>query len=110
MDAVRQKILIVEDDPDAALAVAIILQRRGYEVVCAADAQGAVDVIERERPDLILLDIGLPGGSGFAVLERVRTLLETSMTPVIVLTGLDVSRRDAVEAGAQDLLLKPVDS
>ena len=110
MDGARQKILIVEDDHDAALAVAIILQRRGYEVVTAFDANSAVTMAEREEPDLILLDIGLPGVSGFTVLERVRTLFTTSHTPVIVLTGLDVSRQDAREAGAQDLLLKPVDS
>jgi DNA-binding response OmpR family regulator len=105
-----KKILLVEDDQDAALAVGVMLRRRGFEVTSAADAITAVAVARREHPDLIILDMGLPAGGGDAVLGRLRAVVGTAETPVIVLTGLDISREHALEAGAQDLLRKPVDA
>lgn len=105
-----KKILIVEDDQDAALAVGVMLRRRGFDVTSAADAITAVAMARRESPDLIILDMGLPAGGGDAVLERLRSLVQTAITPVIVLTGLDISREHVIEAGAQDLLRKPVDA
>jgi DNA-binding response OmpR family regulator len=71
--AAGAKILIVDDDPDTLLGLTLILRRKGgHEVVAASDAIQALMVAIREKPDLIVLDIGLPGGNGLQVLRNLR--------------------------------------
>lgn len=108
----KRTILVVDDDQDLLGAIVIRLRASNYEVISAADAIQATSLARRSQPDLILLDIGLPGGDGFLVLERMKNNQLTAMIPVIVLTGRDPAsnRRRAEEAGAFAFFQKPVDN
>jgi CheY-like chemotaxis protein len=68
----QPKILIVDDDPDLRRALTIRLQANHYSTVHASDGYAAISVAQRERPDLIILDLGLPAGDGFVVMDRLR--------------------------------------
>ncbi len=106
------KILIIEDDQDVARLIGIRLRGEGHELAFAGDAVTATTAARRERPDVILLDIGLPGGDGLLVLQRLRDLAQLALTPVIVISGQDPgSMRDAaLQAGAVAYLTKPPDA
>src|SRR5213594_86035 len=108
----RQKILVIEDDPVARADLQARLKAHGYSVALAADAASAVTVVNRERPDVILLDLGLPAGDGFLVLERLRKIEPLAAIPVLVITGRsDPETRKRVEAmGVAPVLAKPVDT
>ena len=102
------KILVVEDDPGVSTMVGIILADAGYDSVVCDTGTGAVAAFTQERPDLVLLDVMLPGMSGIDVCRSIR---ELSGTPIIMLTARD-SSDDIVaglEAGADDYLTKPFD-
>jgi DNA-binding response OmpR family regulator len=85
----KPKILVVEDDDDLRHGLMLRLRASGYYVVQAGDGYGAISTANRENPDLILLDIGLPVGDGFTVLKRLSGLPALAIVPVIVLTGRD---------------------
>ena len=85
----KAKVLIVEDDDDLRHGLTRRLQNSGYEVVQATDGVAAISVARHERPDVVLLDLGLPAGSGLIVLERYANLPDLSTIPVVVLTGRD---------------------
>src|SRR6058998_1101399 len=106
----RQKILVIEDDPVARADLEARLEANGYTVARAADAASALTVVNRERPDLILLDLGLPAGDGFLVLERLHKIETLAAIPVLVVTGRsDPETRKRVEAmGITPVLVKPV--
>jgi len=106
----RRKILVIEDDPVARADLEARLEANGYIVARAADAASAMTVVNRERPDLILLDLGLPAGDGFLVLERLRKIESLAAIPVLVITGRsDAETRKRVEAlGVPPVLVKPV--
>ena len=107
-----KKILIVDDDPHLLLGLTPRLRASNYSVVTAADAIGAIAVARKEGPDLIILDLGLPGGDGFTVLERLRNLGDLSETPVIVLSARDPAenKKRSLDAGAAAYFQKPPDS
>ncbi len=107
-----KKILVIEDDKDVARGLTIRLRANGYSVVSASDAVCAISVARKEEPDLILLDLGLPAGDGFIVMERLRNLTQTAITPIIVITARDpkINREKALSAGAYAFLQKPVDN
>ncbi len=107
-----KKILIVDDDKDLILGLNIRLKAAGYHVILAADAPSAVSKAMRENPDLIILDIGLPGGDGFLVLERLKSLIPVAGIPVIILTARDpeINKERALKAGAVAFLQKPADN
>ncbi len=100
------KILVVDDEPTYRDALAFNLRRDGYQVAVAADGVAAVAAFETESPDLILLDLMLPGLSGIEVCKRVRT---TSNVPIIMVTAKDdeVDKVVGLEVGADDYLTKP---
>jgi len=108
----RQKILVIEDDPVALADLQARLEANGYVVARAADAASAMTVVNRERPDLILLDLGLPAGDGFLVLERLRKIETLAAIPVLVVTGRsDPETRKRVAAmGVAPVLAKPVNT
>ena len=108
----RPKILVIEDDAVARADLEARLAANGYIVARAADAASALTVVNRERPDLILLDLGLPGGDGFLVLDRLRKIAALAVIPVLVITGRsDAETRKRVEAlGVAPLLAKPVET
>jgi len=104
-------ILVVEDNPELRHFFGWTLRNAGYSVEIAEDAIGAVSTARLTRPDLVVLDLGLPGGSGAAVLERLRNLSATALVDVIVITGAtpDYDRGRELEAlGCDTVLLKPV--
>jgi DNA-binding response OmpR family regulator len=107
-----KKILIVDDDPHLLLGLSARLKANGYKVMCATDALAAITVARKEAPDLVILDLGLPAGDGFLVLERMRSLADLVATPVIVLSARDPAdnKKRALDAGAVAFFQKPPDS
>jgi two-component system KDP operon response regulator KdpE len=106
-----KKILIIDDDPHLLLGLTPRLAANSYSVVTAVDAISAVSVARKEVPDLIILDLGLPGGDGFLVLERIRSLAGLAATPVIVLSARNPvdNRKRSLDAGAVAFFQKPPD-
>ncbi len=104
-----QRVLIVEDEVDIADLVMFNLQRAGYEVLKAHDGIAGAETAIRERPDLIVLDLMLPGRDGYSVFREVRRDARTSHIPVIMLTARAQTedRIQGLEAGADDYLTKP---
>ena len=107
----KQKIMIIEDDQDQAKGLGMRLKMNGYDVVNASDAITAISAIRKEEPNLILLDIGLPGGDGFLVLQRIKKLM-ISFAPIIVLSGRDPEQNEekSLAAGAVAFFQKPADN
>ncbi|MBI1176325.1 response regulator [bacterium] len=105
-----KRILVVEDDRKIALSLSIRLQTAGYEVELAEDAFVGAKIIEYFQPDVLLLDITMPGGGGFKVAERVRQLLPAS-TAIIFMTANHQPRlrKKAAELGAAGYFEKPYD-
>jgi DNA-binding response OmpR family regulator len=106
----KNKVLVIEDNKEHMIALSIKLKAHNYEVVWAGDGVTAMTVATREKPDAILLDLGLPGGDGFVVLKRLRSLGSTIGIPVIVVSAREpvANRAMAIEAGASAFLQKPV--
>ncbi|MFB6931060.1 response regulator transcription factor, partial [Streptomyces noursei] len=100
------RILVVEDDADVAMALRTLLTRAGYEVLAAADGRAGLRRLFADDPDLMVLDVGLPGLDGWQVLERTRDLTDL---PVLLLTahGAESDRVRGLRAGADDYLPKP---
>jgi len=106
-----KKILVVDDDSDIRLGLNVRLRASGYATAFAADGVTAIGMARKERPDLILLDLGLPAGDGFQVLERLKMSSELAHIPVVVLSARDAetNERRALKAGSSAYLQKPVD-
>ncbi len=104
-----QRVLIVEDEVDIADLIMFNLQRAGYEVFKAHDGIRGTEVAIRERPDLVVLDLMLPGRDGYSVFREIRRDARTSNIPVIMLTARAQTedRIQGLEAGADDYLTKP---
>lgn len=104
-----QKVLLIEDEPHIAEALAFLLSREGLEVACCADGEEAVARVASERPGLVILDVMLPGKSGFEVLREIRARPDTAELPVMLLTakGQARDRSEAEEAGATLFMTKP---
>jgi two-component system KDP operon response regulator KdpE len=103
------RILIVDDDPLLQKSLALFFLTQGYDVDSAMTAAAAFEAIERHRPDLIVLDLGLPGIDGLAVCRQVR---QASDVPIIVLSARsgDQDKVSALEQGADDYVCKPFNS
>ncbi|HVP38648.1 MAG TPA: response regulator [Candidatus Saccharimonadales bacterium] len=104
-------ILLVDDDPQLLQALKLLLTSHGHRVTTAEDGVLAMTQVYRAIPDLIILDLGLPGGNGIMVLQRVRLSRRTSAVPVLVLTGKAEAEAEATarSAGATEFLRKPAD-
>jgi DNA-binding response OmpR family regulator len=111
-EKISKKILIVDDDKDLLLGLNIRLKASGYNVILAADAPSAISKAQREKPDLIIMDIGLPGGDGFTVMERLKSPQINVTSPIIILTARDAqtNRERALKAGAVAFLQKPAEN
>lgn len=102
------KILVVEDDQDIRQLLHLQLTAAGYETVFARDGTTALSAARKELPDLIVLDLGLPAGGGFVVIERMKAIPDLEMIPVIVITARDPSEGEkAVAMGARSFFHKP---
>jgi DNA-binding response OmpR family regulator len=108
----NHKILIVDDDPDLRQALRLRLRANRYDTVNAVDGYSAIAVAYKEHPDLIILDLGLPAGDGFVVLDRLQRDDKLSTIPVIVLTARDPqsSEQRSLAAGAAAFFQKPADN
>ncbi|MFF0629943.1 response regulator [Streptomyces sp. NPDC004296] len=100
------RVLLVEDDPAVQKGVTLALKRRGHEVEVAASGETGLLTLERHRPDLVLLDLMLPGMSGLEVCRRIR---ESKQIPIIILSarGDEIDMVVGLEAGADDYIIKP---
>ena len=96
----KKKILVVEDDKRIVMALAVRLKGKGYDVVAAYDAVMAMTIAMQHRPDLVLLDISMPGGNGFMVAKRLQNEATTAGIPLIFLTA---SKQPSLRENAQDL-------
>ena len=107
--AVAHQILVVEDDADSARFLKELLERRGFKITIAKDGGQAQSMFVMRKPDFVILDLILPGESGFEVCERLKTTDRN--VPVLVLTAIDLddSRRLAERVGADGYLTKPYD-
>jgi adenylate cyclase len=105
-----EKILVVDDTPVNVKLLADLLTVKGYDVVTAAAGAEALEKIAKERPGLVLLDVMMPGMSGYDVCRKIRENPDTAMLPVVMVTALDPlkERVKGIEAGADDFLTKPI--
>ena len=108
----KLKILVVDDDPDLVRAMRLRLRANNYEVTTATDGYTAIASAQKERPALIILDLGLPVGDGFVVLDRLQNIDSLSSVPVIVLSARDPQSNEerALKAGAAAFFQKPADN
>jgi PAS domain S-box-containing protein len=106
----QRRIMVVDDNADAADTLAMVLSLRGYEVRVARDGPSALDTARDFQPELVLLDIGLPGMDGYAVARALRSGPAVNPLRLVALTGYgrDEDRRRSAEAGFDDHLVKPI--
>lgn len=103
----KGKILVVDDEQDVAKALMVRLKANGYRVVIASDSVQAFIMANKERPDLILLDVMIPGGGGFVVAERLKQSETTRCIPIVFLTGIPGGEEKAHQLGASGYVMKP---
>ncbi len=107
----RLRVLLVEDNPDAMQATATLLELMGYEVVCARDGDEALEAVLTNSPDVVLMDIGLPGKSGYQVAAEIKRTPQGQFIPLVALSGYGLDSQEAAQTAAFDgFLIKPVDS
>lgn len=105
----NKKVLLIEDEPNIIEAVSFILSRDGWEVKTHSNGHDAIDAVRNRTPDLIILDVMLPGKSGFDILKEIRSDQQFAQTPVLMLTarGQVKDREMAEKAGASRYMTKP---
>ena len=112
MRQIRQSsILIVDDDEGQRLLAGASLQQGGFAILQAGSGEQALEVFQQHQPDLVLLDVVMPGMDGFATCAALRSLAGGRTLPIVMVTGLDdvESIEQAYQAGATDFLTKPID-
>ena len=104
------KILVVDDTPQNVKLLADLLTVKGYAVVTAASGREALELVDKEQPDLVLLDVVMPEMSGYEVCRKIRDNPATAILPVVLVTALDPAqeRLKGLDAGADDFLTKPI--
>jgi CheY-like chemotaxis protein len=109
--AAARRILVVDDQPDSTDSLAMFLRLRGHEVHTAHDGPGALQEIARGRPEVVFLDLGLPGMSGYDVARQIRAQADTRDLRLVALTGYgtEADRMKSRAAGFDVHLAKPVD-
>lgn len=107
----NKKILIIDDDADMRRGLSARLKANDYETAFAVDAVSAVSVALREKPDLVLLDLGLPAGDGFLVMKRLQNLAPLTGVPIIIISAREpaTSEDQSIAAGALHYFQKPFD-
>jgi DNA-binding response OmpR family regulator len=107
----QARIMIVDDDPDLRLALSVRLRANNFDTVSVCDGYSALAMALKETPNLIILDLGLPAGDGFAVLKHIKEYPALAGVPIIVLTGRDSggNKRRSFDSGAVAYFQKPHD-
>lgn len=107
----KKKIMIVEDNTDLVNALTKRLRANSYDTIFALDADKAIQLAHKEKPDLIILDIGLPKGDGFSVMKKLDSSVNLSKIPVIVMTAQNnvMTFKRSFRAGVAAFFQKPVD-
>lgn len=102
-------VLLIEDEPNIIEAISFLLQQDGWKVSTHSDSSGAVDAVLNIGPDLVILDVMLPGRSGFDVLQDLRRASQTEKLPILMLTakGQARDRAEAMSLGASHFMTKP---
>ena len=108
----NKKILIVDDDPDVRQGMHVRLKANHYDTFFGGDALSSIAEARKHDPDLIILDLGLPAGDGFVVMDKLKSVPSLAVIPVIVVSARDVlaNKERALKAGAKAFLQKPVDN
>jgi two-component system cell cycle response regulator DivK len=106
----KQKVLLIEDNPQNRYLATFLLESHGYEVSSAVDGPSGVDLAPKLRPDVILLDIQLPGMDGYAVAQALREIEEMQETPIIAVTSYAMAgdREKSLAAGCNGYIEKPI--
>ena len=104
-----KKILVVDDEQQLALAVKIRLQSKGFQVVLAHDGRQAIEAIQRESPDLVILDVLMPVMDGYSCLREINAKFGRGKLPIIVLTARDRMKDLFDLEGIEDYVIKPFD-
>lgn len=106
----KKHILVVDDEIGALTLIGIMLERGGFNVLKAKDATSALAVLDQNTPDMIILDVMMPGMNGIELCQVIRERPDTNMTPVLILSarGDAESVMQGMEAGANDYLPKPI--
>jgi len=104
-----KKILVVDDEQQLALAVKIRLQSRGYQVVIASDGRQALELIQTEKPDLVILDVFMPVMDGYFCLREINQRYGRNKIPIIILTARDRMKELFELEGIEDYVIKPFD-
>ncbi|MDX2231539.1 MAG: two-component system response regulator [Leptolyngbyaceae cyanobacterium bins.349] len=107
----RPRVLVVDDHPSSRMTAVALLSVEGYDVIEADSGPAALEMVSSGNPDLILLDVMMPGMDGFEVCRRLKQDEQTRLTPIVFVTALDDrrSRLRGIEAGGDDFLTKPFD-
>ena len=110
-ESTAQRILVVEDNLDSALSLKMLLEVLGHAVDVVHDGEGAIEAAAARRPDVILMDIGLPGVSGYDAARRIRSDSKGGPILIIALTGWgqEQDRQRSADAGIDHHLVKPLD-
>jgi len=108
----RAKIMVVDDDPDLRQALSLRLRANHFDTVNVCDGYSAIAMAQKEKPHLIILDLGLPAGDGYAVLKHLQEFPALAGIPVIVLTARDPegNEKRTLESGAIAFFQKPADN
>ena len=108
----KEKILIVEDNPLHTKLIEMTLRTKNYTLLKATDGEKALDIARKERPDLIIMDLNLPGMTGFEVTKKLRENPAFSHTPIIAITAYAMARdrEMVIESGCDAYLSKPIDT
>lgn len=111
-EAMGKKIMVVDDKEDSRVLVAKVLKVHGYEVIGAGSGEEAISLAQREIPDLILMDVRLPGGiDGLEATQRIKALPRLAHIPILAMTASvrPEDERRALEGGCDDFVRKPID-
>ena len=108
---IAKRILIVEDNPSVLRATGFILEKEGYEVLTAVDGLDGLKKAREENPDLIILDVMLPGIDGFEICHSLRAEAQTAQLPILMFSakGQETDKATGLKVGADEYLVKPVD-
>lgn len=109
-DGRAARILLAEDHLDSREALCALLEAFGFHVTAAVNGAEAVELARQDPPDLVLMDIMMPEVDGFEATRRLRDFPETRDVPIITLTAMEGAQAEALEAGADDFLAKPINS